>query len=159
VSASSGTRPPKIPSLARRIAVASIRLVGLLIVFVAIPLGLLQILASHGINPPYSILTVSAVGILLSVLGASATIARPTRLYGPIALASSVILFLWLLALARDSTIRIGIGSSGGFLQLSYGSAILLVTLVPVLLACAAIGTTAEDLRKPGERLPFDYPP
>ncbi|MCI4325689.1 MAG: hypothetical protein L3K00_07425 [Thermoplasmata archaeon] len=159
---SAASPPPaaqaKIPSLPRRILVASLRMVGLLIVFVAIPLGLLQFLSSHGVTPPYSLLTVSAVGIVLAILGASATVARPTQAYGPLALASSVILFLWLLALAKHGVVQIGIGS-GGYLQLSYGNAILLVALVPLLLAVAAIGTTAEDLRRPGERLPFDYPP
>jgi hypothetical protein len=152
------TGPAKIPSLLRRIAFASLRLVGLLIVFVAIPLGLLQFLADHGITPPYSLLTVSAVGVALSVLGAITTVARPTRIYGPLALTGSVVLFLWLLELARNGVVTIGIGS-GGYLQLSYGNAILLIALVPLLGAAAAICTTAEDLRRPGERLPYDYPP
>jgi hypothetical protein len=153
-----GVGRAKIPSLARRIFFGSLRLIGLLIVFVAIPLGLLQFLLDHGITPPYSLLTVSAVGVTLAIIGASASVARPTRAYGPLALAGSVILFLWLLALAHNGTLRVSIGS-GGFFQLDYGSAILLVALVPVLGTLAAICTTAEDARRPGERLPFDYPP
>lgn len=153
-----GVRPAKVPSLPRRIVYGSLRLFGLLIVFVAIPLGLLQFLMANGITPPYSLLTVSAVGVMLAVVGASATVARPTRAYGPLALAGSVILFLWLLALARHGTLRIGFGS-GGLFQLDYGSAILLLAIVPLLGGLAAICTTAEDARSPGERLPFDYPP
>lgn len=153
-----GSRRAKIPSLARRIVFASLRFVGLLLVFVAIPLGLLQLLSAHGITPPYSLVAVSAVGILLSVLGALASVGRPTRTYGPLALAGSVVLFLWLIALARNGTIQIGLGS-GALFQLGYGNAILLVAVVPLLGALAAICTTAEDARRPGERLPFDYPP
>jgi hypothetical protein len=153
-----GAARAKIPSLPRRIVFGSLRLIGLLIVFVAIPLGLLQALSDHGITPPYSLLSVSLVGVTLAMLGALASVARPTRAFGPLALAASVLLFLWLLALAHNGTIQISIGS-GGLLQLDYGNAILLVALVPVFGAFAAICTTAEDARSPGERLPFDYPP
>jgi hypothetical protein len=85
-------------------------------------------------------------------------VARPTRAYGPLSLAGSVILFLYLLALARSGTVTIAIGSGASF-QLSYGSAILLIAVVPLIGALAAAVTTAEDARHPGERLPFDYPP
>jgi hypothetical protein len=153
-----GARRAKIPSLARRIVYASLRLVGLLILFVAIPLGLLQLLIAHGIMPPYSLLTVSAVGIALAIIGAATIIMRPTRAYGPLALAGSVVLFLWLLALAKNGVLTLGIGN-GGSLQLSYGNAILLVALVPLLGAVAAMCSTLEDAKHPGERLPFDYPP
>jgi hypothetical protein len=148
----------KIPSLPRRIFFASLRLVGLLILFVAIPLGVLQTLSAHGVTPPYSLLTVSAVGVALAVVGAVASVARPTRAYGPLSLAGSVILFLYLLALARNGTVTIAIGAGASF-QLSFGSAILLIALVPLIGAVAAAVTTAEDGRYPGERLPFDYPP
>ncbi|MFI5414293.1 MAG: hypothetical protein ACHQ16_01270 [Candidatus Lutacidiplasmatales archaeon] len=151
-------RRANVPSLPRRVFFGSLRLIGLLIVFVAIPLGLLQFLSANGITPPYSLLTVSAVGVMLAVIGATASVARPTRAYGPLALAGSVILFLWLLALARNGTLRIAFGS-GGLFELDYGNAILLIALVPLLGALAAICTTAEDARSPGERLPFDYPP
>jgi hypothetical protein len=148
----------KIPSLARRIFFGSLRLVLLLIVFVAIPLGLLQTLSEHGITPPYSLITVSLVGVVLAVLGSIASVARPTRAYGPLALAASVIMFLYLLALARNGTITFAVGSGATF-QLSYGSAILLVAIVPLIGILAHTVTTAEDLRHPGERLPYDYPP
>jgi hypothetical protein len=148
----------KIPSLARRIFFASLRLVVLLVLFVAIPLGILRTLSDHGVTPPYSLLTISAVGVLLAVLGSVASVARPTRAYGPLALAASIVLFLYLLALARNGTVTVAIGAGGSF-QLSYGSAILLIALVPLLGALAAAVTTAEDMRRPGERLPFDYPP
>ncbi|MCI4327558.1 MAG: hypothetical protein L3K16_08020 [Thermoplasmata archaeon] len=149
---------PNIPSLARRIVYATLRLVGLLIFFVAIPLGLLNLLMAHGIHPPVSLLTVSTVGILLSVIGAAGTIARPTRAYGPIAMSGAVLFFLYLIFLARNGVLSVGIGSGGTF-QLSYGSAILLIAVAPVLSAIAATLTTIEDVNRPGQRLPFDYPP
>jgi hypothetical protein len=147
-----------IPSLGRRIVFASLRLVGLLIFFVAIPLGILGLLSAHGINPPYTVLTVSVVGIVLSVLGAAATIARPTRAYGPLAFFAAVTLFVYLLALAKNGIITVSVGS-GATLQLSYGGAVLLLALMPVLGAVAAMFTILEDGLSPGERLPYDYPP
>lgn len=150
--------PPKIPSLTRRIVYASIRLVLLLVLFVAIPLGLLNVLADHGIQPPVSLLTVSTVGIVISVLGAAKSVLRPTRLFGPLSIASAVVLFLYLVTLARNGFITVSTGN-GGVAHLSYGNAILLVALFPILAAIAASLTTWEDLRKPGERLPYDYPP
>jgi hypothetical protein len=153
-----GAPVPNIPSLARRIVYASFRLAGLLIFFVAIPLGILNALVAKGIHPPVSLLTVSAVGIVLSVIGAAGTIARPTRAYGPISLAGAILFFLYLIALARNGVVSFGVGSGATF-QLSYGSAILLIAVVPLLTALAATFTTIEDVNRPGERLPFDYPP
>jgi hypothetical protein len=147
-----------VPSLARRIVYASLRLVGLLIFFVAIPLGVLNLLAAHGIQSPVSLVAVSVVGILLAVVGAAATLLRPTRAYGPVALAGATLLFLYLLTLARNGVLSVAIGS-GATLHLGYGNAILLLAVMPVLTAIACVFTTWEDLRKPGERLPFDYPP
>jgi len=147
-----------IPSLARRIVYASLRLIGLLILFVAIPLGILNLLAAHGIQPPVSLVTVSYVGILLAVIGAAGTLLRPTRAYGPVALAGATLLFLYLLTLARNGVLTVALGSSAT-LHLGYGNAILLLAVIPVLTAIACLVTTWEDLRKPGERLPFDYPP
>jgi hypothetical protein len=147
-----------IPSLTRRVAFASLRLVFLLLFFVAIPLGLLSALAARGIQTPVSLITVSTVGIVLSVLGAAATIARPTRAYGPIALVSAGLFFVYLIDLARNGTVTFSVGSGATF-QLSYGSAILLVAVMPILSLVAASLTTLEDARHPGERLPFDYPP
>jgi hypothetical protein len=155
---SAGPGAPNIPSLPRRVVYASFRLIFLLIFFVAIPLGLLNFLAAHGIQTPLSLVTVSTVGIALSVLGAAATIARPTRAYGPIALLGAVVFFLYLLDLARNGTVTLSVGSGATF-QLSYGSAILLVAVMPVLGAIAAALTTLEDATHPGQRLPFDYPP
>jgi hypothetical protein len=152
------THGANIPSLPNRIGWATLRLAGLLVFFVAIPLGVLNALAAHGITPPYSLLAVSAVGILLSVLGAAATIARPTRAFGPIAFVGSVAFFVYLLALAKNGVVTVGLGSGATF-QLSYGNAILLLALMPVLGAIAAMLTIVEDGLSPGERLPFDYPP
>ncbi|HXQ94628.1 MAG TPA: hypothetical protein VN864_05610 [Thermoplasmata archaeon] len=148
----------RIPSLPRRVVFASLRLAGLLVFFVAVPLGVLNDLAAHGITPPYSAVTVSAVGVVLAVLGAAGTIARPTRSYGPIAFVASVGLFVYLLALAKNGIVTVGVGS-GATLQLSYGGAILLLALMPVLGAIAAMFTILEDGLSPGERLPYDYPP
>ena len=148
----------KIPSLARRIVFATLRLVGLLILFVAVPLGALNLLAAHGIQAPISVLAISGVGIALAILGAAGTLARPTRAYGPIALAGAVLLFLYLVTLARNGVVSIGTGN-GAVAQLWYGNALLLFALAPALTAIAAVLTTAEDLRKPGERLPYDFPP
>ena len=148
----------RIPSLPRRIVYAALSLITLLIVFVAVPLGVLNVLAAHGIQPPLSLETISAVGIVLAVLGAARTVAKPTRAFGPIALAASGILFLYLFTLARNGVVAFPTGS-GGTLQLSYGNAILLVAVAPLLSAIAAVVTMVEDTRTPGERLPYDYPP
>jgi hypothetical protein len=154
----SASGPAKIPSLARRLVFAALRLVGLLLIFVLVPLGVLNVLAAHGINPPLSLLAISSVGVLLSILGAAKTVAGPTRAYGAIALAAALALLFYLLTLARNGVLTVGI-SNGGTFQLGYGNAILLVAGMAVLSAIAAAITLYEDARRPGERLPYDYPP
>jgi hypothetical protein len=154
----SGNPPAKIPSLGRRIAFASLRLIGLLIVFVAVPLGVLNFLAQHGINPPLSLVAISSVGIVLSLLGAASTVARPTRAYGPLALAAAIALLFYLLTLARNGILTVGT-SDGGTFQLSYGNVFLIVAGMAVLSCIAAALTIYEDATRPGQRLPYDYPP
>ncbi|MCI4356957.1 MAG: hypothetical protein L3K18_07445 [Thermoplasmata archaeon] len=151
-------RTANVPSLARRVVYATVRLVGLLILFVAIPLGVLNVLAAHGIQPPLSLVTVSAVGVLLAIVGAAGTLLRPTQAYGPVAFAGATLLFVYLVTLARNGVLTVGLGNRAT-VHLGYGNAILLIAVIPVLTAIACVFTTWEDLRKPGERLPFDYPP
>lgn len=150
--------PPKIPSLARRLIVATLMLIPLLIFWVGLPTAALSELGSHGVDSSLGIQTVSIAGVVLSFLAASRYAVRPTRGYGPVAFLAGVVTSAYLLAIVPFANLSLTIGGSVD-LTLNYGPALLLLAIVPVFGAAAGLVTTIEDGLRPGERLPFDYPP
>lgn len=64
----------------------------------------------------------------------------------------------YLLAIVPFATLSLTIGSSVD-LTLNYAPALTLFAIIPAFAAAAALLTTVEDGMRPGERLPFDYPP
>lgn len=148
-----------VPSLGYRILAGGLRLVPLLVLLVAVPVAALDLLSAHGIALPVSILTVEVGGILLSVLATVRYVVRPTRAYGPVSLLMSIVTVAYLLVLWAQSTYRIAIPGTSATIAVSYATMIVLLLVVAVFGLAAAVVTTIEDGRSPGERLPFDFPP
>jgi hypothetical protein len=147
-----------IPSARRRATIAVLYLIPGILLFVVLPyVGLTQ-LAKYGLSSGYSLGFLVIAGLSLAVLGSLRYYARPGRAYGPLSIAVSAGAVLYLLYLARSSTISFGIGDSGTF-SLSYGGMLLLFAIVPGIRIGSGVLTTIEDLTRPGERLPFDFPP
>lgn len=146
-----------IPSAASRASVAALWLVPTVLIYVVVPyLGLTE-LARYGIATSYTLGFIVLAGIALAVLGAIRSFARPTRAYGPLSMLVSAFAIFYLLYLSHASTFSINLGSTGG-LTLGYGALLTLFAVVPLVRIGSGLLTTLEDLTRPKERLPFDYP-
>jgi hypothetical protein len=146
----------RIPSLARRLTIGSIRLVLLLLLYVGVPVIGLSILAAHGLASSFPIPTVTVFGAVLSILSTARYVGRPTLAYGPLCIVTSaggILYFLYFSGLASVS-----LHLSNVSIELVFGALLALLALVPAFGLAAGVVTTVEDARHPGERLPFDYP-
>ncbi|MGA7923122.1 MAG: hypothetical protein WCA77_04025 [Thermoplasmata archaeon] len=148
----------RIPSWGWRITLGALRLVPLLLLFTAVPYVILQVLAAHGIHSPINFTSIAIVGVLVSVLSAAAYILKPTRAFGPVWMASCLVTAAYFLSFVPEASFSTGL-PNGGLFTVSYGTILLLLAVVPGLRAVAAGLTTVEDLRRPSERLPWDFPP
>ena len=148
---------PRIPSLTRRIVIASLRVIPVLIFLVGVPVAALNFLSAHGVSTPVSLLHVTLAGSALAVLGAARYVSRPTRAFGPVSMAASgvALLYLWTLLPDASATFHVGNGGSATF---GYAGVLLLLMIVPALTLAAAAVTTLEDRWRPGERVRLDYP-
>ncbi len=153
---SAPTPAANVPSLARRLTIGSLRLVPLLVFYVVIPDLGLQSLQAHGIASGLPFGAVTVFGAVLAVISTVAYVARPTRAYGPLATVSSLGKVVYLLYFAAFATISITISSIG--VQLEFGDLLRLLAIVPAFGVVAGLLTTVEDVRRPGERIPLDYP-
>ncbi len=149
----------QVPPLSYRILAGSVRLVALLVLLVGLPDAVLAYLSSHGVTPPVPLLTVTVAGAVISGLVTARYILRPTRAFGPVSAASSFATIGYLLTIGLGAVYRLALPSRSIELTLGYGSLVELALLVPGLALVAGVLTTLEDLRSPGERLPFDFPP
>ena len=146
-----------IPGTGRRALMAGLLMIPSVLFYVAIPYVGLTELSRFGINTGYSLGFIVVLGLVLAALGAAAYFAKPTKAYGPLCIAGSVLAILYLLVLAGGSTLTIGVGGSGTF-TLLYGGMLTLFAVVPAIRIGSGVMTTLEDLLRPGERLPFDFP-
>ena len=147
----------RIPGLAHRMAAAAVLFVAALVVIAFLPYEVLRRLEGTAVSVPVTPFEVLAVGVGMSLLLALRYLAKPTRAYGPIAILTAVAGIAYLLWLAARATIAVVPGNGVG-ITISYGTILDLVAVAPFLSLVAATLTTIEDLRRPGERLPFDYP-
>jgi hypothetical protein len=159
-----GTPAPRpeayqVPSLGYRILAGGGRLVPLLVVLVGIPVAGLEYLAAHQVSLPISIVTVAGYGVAISVLSTARYVAKPTRAYGPLSMATSVVAFSYLFTLWLQATYRISVPNSAMTISIGYVELVDLLLLVPALALVAGLISSVEDLRSPTERLPFDFPP
>jgi hypothetical protein len=148
----------RIPSLGYRILVGALRLIPWVILLVGVPAGILAFASGYGVSLPVSILTVTAFGFTLAILGTVRYILKPTRLYGPISMAASGVAIAYLYILYLASPYRLSVPNTPATIGIGFGELVLLLMIVPALGLAAAMVTTYEDLRHPTERLPFDYP-
>jgi hypothetical protein len=148
----------RIPSWGWRLTLGVLRLAPLLLLFTAVPYVVLQVLAAHGIHSPINFASVAVVGVLVSVLSAAAYILKPTRAFGPVWMASSVVTVAYFLSFVPEASFSTGL-PNGGLFTITYGNVLLLLAVVPGLRAVASAFTTYEDVARPTERLPLDFPP
>ncbi len=149
----------RVPSLGWRITVASLRIIPLMLLFIGLPAAALSFLASHSIPIPLSILVVTVAGALITAVSTARYVAKPTRLYGPLSVLSSVIVVAYVLYILGNSTYAFTLPNTNATLHVQYTELIELLLIVPALTLAAGIVTTVEDARTPTERLPYDYPP
>ncbi len=147
----------EIPSAPRRAVRAALYLVPSLVLYVLVPVLGLSELGRYGIATQYSLGLVVLAGVALAVLGAAASYARPTAAYGPLGIAGSVGAILYLLYLAGRSTVTLHFAGTAG-ISLGYGSLLTALAIVPAIRIGSGLLTTIEDVYRPGERLPFDFP-
>ena len=148
-----------IPSLGYRILAGGLRLVPLLVLLVGVPDTALAFLSAQGISLPGATVVVTTGGIAISVLVTARYILRPTRAYGPLSVLTSAVTLAYLFVLWLGATYHITVPDSSVDLTIGYARLFGLLLLVPALALVAGFVTTVEDLRSPGERLPFDFPP
>lgn len=146
-----------IPPLSRRLLVGGLRFIPLLLVWVVLPYGALRGLDSLGATSSLNLTTIELVGTLLAALSCIRYVLKPTLAFGPIGVVGSAITAVYLYVLSQSARFSVG-GPSGVGIALEYGPILRLLAIVPILGVVAALVTTAEDLARPGERLPFDYP-
>lgn len=147
-----------IPSLGHRIVVGSLMFIGLLVLIVVLPYEFVnESLLLHG-SFGLSIPSIVGIGLLIAILSPAAYVARPTRWYGPLFAVKCVVvlLYLWVLATIAVITISVQWNILG---VLGFGTIIVLAMSIPGLKLVSAVLTTIEDLVRPGERLPWDFPP
>ncbi|MCI4317550.1 MAG: hypothetical protein L3J96_03345, partial [Thermoplasmata archaeon] len=136
---------------------AGLLLIPSLLFYVIIPYVGLTELAQFGITTGYSLGLIIVLGLALAGLGAAAYFSKPTKAYGPLSIAGSALAIVYLLLLAKSSSITLGVGNSGSF-TLFYGGMLTLFAIVPAIRIGSGVLTTLEDVLRPGERLPFDFP-
>ena len=147
-----------IPPLSRRLVFGGLRFVGLAIVWAVLPYEVLTRLAGLGVDSSLDLTFIVEVGVFLAALGSVRYVLKPTVAYGPIGALGSALTALYLWTLSQSASVSIA-GSNQVTIALGYGTILALLAIVPIFGLAASLVTTVEDLHRPGERLPFDYPP
>ncbi|HYB77361.1 MAG TPA: hypothetical protein VEE83_01600 [Thermoplasmata archaeon] len=150
--------PARVPSLGYRILVAALRLVPGFLLLIALPVAALTFVNSHGYAIPISVVAVTAWGAALLAVGAAQYILKPTRAYGPLSIAYSLVGLLYLLYALSLSPYRFSLSGGTASIAAEYSKFLELLLIVPALGIVAGLLTTIEDARSPGGRLPFDFP-
>jgi hypothetical protein len=148
----------RVPSLGYRILVAALRLIPSFFLLVALPVAVLAFVNSQGVAIPISTNAVIVWGFLLLGLGTARSILKPTRAYGPLSVATSLVSILYLLYLIALSPYRLVVPGGSASIAAGYSMFLELAMIVPAIGLVAGLLITIEDARAPTERLPFDYP-
>jgi len=148
----------RVPSLGYRILVASLRLIPLFFLLVALPIAALTFVNSHGIALPVSTYAVEVWGILLLALGSARYILKPTRAYGPISIVTSAVGLLYLLYLRSLSPYHLVVPGGAASVVAGYALFLELLMIVPAIGIVVGLLVSVEDARSRTERLMFDYP-
>ena len=148
----------RIPSLGYRILVAALRLIPAFFLLVILPVAALTFVNSKGIALPISTRAVAEWGLLLVALGAARYILRPTRAFGPVSIAASLVGLLYLLYAVSLSPYHLTIPGGSASVVAGYALFLELMMIVPAIGIVVGVLVTVEDARSPTERLVFDYP-
>jgi hypothetical protein len=150
--------PLQIPSLTRRIILGSLRAFGMILLFLVVPYLLLHTVApAVHLRTPIGLAPLLGLGLAVVILSTAAYIARPTRAYGPLLILGGIIGILYLLYLASVGEVALGGGQVG--IALGFRGLFLIAALVPFFGLCQGLVLTLEDLRRPGERIGYEYAP
>lgn len=155
---------PRPPSWMTRIALGILVLVGIYLVLVVMPGFLFTSLRNAGIPVPAESANFVLVGSLVAVTGAVAYVLRPTRAYGPAAIACDIAEIAYLLLIYQASPIQLSLNMGGGgsnngiAIGVAFTLVIVIFLLVQLIHLVGDAVTTAEDLRHPNERLWWSYP-
>lgn len=150
--------PAVIPSFERRLAVGILLLIGMLFVGVIFPYEAWSVLQQYHIVPNYPVGPILVLGVIWAALGAIGHVAQPTRAYGQLVMAEAGVLLGYLSVLIAYPGVSIHI-QPGSVVVFSAALLWALMTPVAGLRFLSGLVTTIEDYRRPGERLPFDFPP
>lgn len=146
-----------LPTLARRaVGLVVVVVLGLLF-FVVLPQFVSRELGTFQLPFPYDLAALSEFGLLLTVLAGLRTFFRPSRLLGPVGAAYHAALIVYLLWLAGASSLRLNFGNGG--LSIGFAELLLLLAIVPAIGLAGDLVTGFEDLTRPTERYPIDFPP
>jgi hypothetical protein len=164
MSAPAAAAPPSerllyhVPPLGLRIIVSGLILVPMVVLLVGLPVAALAFLQDNSIALPVPFTTVAIFGFAIAILMALRYIAKPTRLYGPVSIATSAAGLLYLLVLYFQATYHFDVPNATASIAITYARLVELLMVVPAITMVAGVVTTVEDLRSPRERLPFDFP-
>lgn len=152
-------QPYRIPSLTYRLFIAGLMGLGLVILLVLIPDQLVYTARYYGASFQLPEGELVGFGAGISLLSPLAYILKPTRLYGPIFAVKSLLVLLYLLVLANVAYLTFIFPHGEATATFGFVALVTLVAIIPALKLVSALVTTAEDLKDPKERLPFDFPP
>lgn len=158
VAPSSETAGYRIPSLGYRIVIAGLRIIPTFFLLIALPVAALSFANSRGIALPISTYAVTVWGIALISLGAARYILKPTRAYGPVSIAASAVVLVYLLYLLSLSPYRLTIPGGSASLAAGYTSFLEIALIMPAIGIVVGILVTIEDAGSRTERLLFDFP-
>lgn len=147
-----------VPSLGYRIVIAALRLIPLFFLLIALPVGVLTFVGSHGIAVPISTTAVEVYGFLVIAILTARYVLKPTAAYGPLSVTASLVSLLFLYYALSLSPYRLVVPGGSASIEIGFALFLELLMIIPALGVVAGVLTTIEDVRSPRERLPFDYP-
>ena len=146
----------RIPSLARRVTIGSIRAALTIVGIVLVPWWLLNLLGGFGLTTPVALAGIAVLGMLVAIIGALRYIARPTRAFGPMTSVASLVSLAYLLYLIPIASVGLDHGNDVS-IALDFSRFLQYALLVPLFGIAAGIVTTVEDFVRPGERVRYEY--
>ena len=147
----------RLPSLGRRLFVAGVILVPLLLLTIGVPTYLLGLVGSRGGSSPLSGLQLTAGGLAVSGLVASAYVLRPTRAYGPLVAVRGAVTAAYFVSLSTVATVIIPLGG-GAAAAANFGALLRWFALVPLFALVGGVLFAASDARDLHARLRVEYP-
>jgi hypothetical protein len=145
-----------IPSLGRRLAWAIVRAALLIVAIVVIPWYLLNLVSGYGIGTPVPLLGLAALGVAFAAVGAARYVSRPTRAFGPLTIAASLMSFVYLLYLIPIASIGFQHADNVS-VAIYFGRFLQYCLLAPLFGMAAGAVTTYEDVARPRERINYEY--